>query len=234
MSSIEEFIERTQSAASAADLKRIFLSAVGEVGYENAVFARAQNRRLISIPWSKFPSGYLDVYKANEWDRIDPVVQRIRSARAPFRWSDTCARGGFSKEQHDFFEQCRELRVHSGITIPIHGPDREIDLISLSMRHHDKAPPDRLSHVHMMSVQYWSRYCELSDTRAPTPVALTAQETECLRWCKEGKTNWEIGEILKISEKTVEFHLSNTMRKLGADNRITAVIIGIKEGLISL
>jgi DNA-binding CsgD family transcriptional regulator len=57
---------------------------------------------------------------------------------------------------------------------------------------------------------------------------------ECLRWCKEGKTNWEIGEILSISEKTVEFHLSNTMRKLGASNRITAVVIGIKQGLIAL
>jgi DNA-binding CsgD family transcriptional regulator len=63
---------------------------------------------------------------------------------------------------------------------------------------------------------------------------LTSQELECLRWCKEGKTNWEIGEILTISEKTVEFHLSNSMRKLGAGNRITAVIMGIKEGLIQL
>ena|ERR1700737_2238924 len=63
---------------------------------------------------------------------------------------------------------------------------------------------------------------------------LTSQETECLRWCKEGKTNWEIGEILRISEKTVEFHLGNAMRKLGARNRITAVIRGIKDGLIPL
>jgi DNA-binding CsgD family transcriptional regulator len=63
---------------------------------------------------------------------------------------------------------------------------------------------------------------------------LTSQELECLRWCKEGKTNWEIGEILTISEKTVEFHLSNSMRKLGASNRITAVIMGIKDGLIPL
>jgi DNA-binding CsgD family transcriptional regulator len=63
---------------------------------------------------------------------------------------------------------------------------------------------------------------------------LTSQELECMRWCKEGKTNWEIGEILAISEKTVEFHLTNVMRKFGAANRITAVVQGIKEGLIPL
>jgi DNA-binding CsgD family transcriptional regulator len=71
-------------------------------------------------------------------------------------------------------------------------------------------------------------------TRDARAVALTAQEIECLRWCKEGKTNWEIGEILGISQKTVEFHVGNTMKKLGAGNRITAVIMGIRNGLISL
>src|SRR5258705_623993 len=29
----------------------------------------------------------------------------------------------------------------------------------------------------------------------PNVLALTRQEIECLRWCKEGKTNWEIGGI---------------------------------------
>jgi DNA-binding CsgD family transcriptional regulator len=68
----------------------------------------------------------------------------------------------------------------------------------------------------------------------PLAKRLTRQEKECLCWCKEGKTNWEIGEILLISEKTVEFHLGNAMRKLGAANRITAVILGIKRGIIEL
>ncbi|MCK1270828.1 MULTISPECIES: helix-turn-helix transcriptional regulator [unclassified Bradyrhizobium] len=63
---------------------------------------------------------------------------------------------------------------------------------------------------------------------------LTGKEIECLGWCKEGKTNWEIGEILFISEKTVEFHLRNAMRKLGATNRITAVVAALKRGLIFL
>ena len=71
---------------------------------------------------------------------------------------------------------------------------------------------------------------------APEPgiLALTPQEIVCLEWCKEGKTNWEIGGILRISEKTVEFHLGNVMKKLGATNRITAVVLGLRYGLISL
>jgi DNA-binding CsgD family transcriptional regulator len=231
---VETFIESTQHVASSAVLKKLFLSAVAEEGYENAVFARANNRRLTSIPWSEFPGGYLDTYRSEAWDRIDPVVQRVHSARGPFKWSDTHPRGGFSREQRSFFEQCRELGVHSGITIPIHGLGQEVDLISLSQRAGDRVPSHRMTHVFMLSVQYWLKYCELADQRDHEVCPLTAQELECLRWCKEGKTNWEIGEILNISEKTVEFHLSNGMRKLGAGNRITAVIMGIKRGLIPL
>lgn len=63
---------------------------------------------------------------------------------------------------------------------------------------------------------------------------LTSKEKACLQWCREGKTNWEIGEILSISEKTVEFHLGNAMKKLGAANRISAVITGIRRGFIGL
>jgi DNA-binding CsgD family transcriptional regulator len=66
------------------------------------------------------------------------------------------------------------------------------------------------------------------------PRQVTRKEVECLRWCKEGKTNWEIGEILFVSEKTVEFHLHNAMKKLGATNRMTAVVAAVKGGLISL
>jgi DNA-binding CsgD family transcriptional regulator len=83
-------------------------------------------------------------------------------------------------------------------------------------------------------VQYRTRLTELQGEKISSYEALTQKETECLSWCKEGKTNWEIGEILSISEKTVEFHLSNTIRKLGVSNRITAVVKALQLGLIKL
>jgi len=233
VATIEDFIERTQDISSEQHLKQIFLSAVSAEGYENAVFARAKNKSLVSIPWSEFPPGYLDTYKASQWDRLDPVVQHVQVARGPFRWRD--AQGGvFSREQQIFFEECRELGVHSGITIPMRGPARETDLISLSFRERGSIDLDRSAYIYSLSIHYWLKFCELADRRMPPEVALTTQEVECLRWCKEGKTNWEIGEILSISQKTVEFHVGNAMRKLGAGNRITAVIMGIKTGLIAL
>jgi len=234
VATIEDFIDRTQQANSESELKDIFLPAISEMGYENAVFARAQHRKLVSIPWSEFPPGYLDTYKAMQWDKIDPVVHHVHTARGPFKWSETCDPRYINRTQKHFFEACRELGVHSGITIPMRGPGREIDLISLSFREKGTPAIDKSAYVYMVCVQYWLKYCELADRRSPQTISLTVQEIECLKWCKEGKTNWEIGEILGISQKTVEFHVGNAMKKFGAGNRITAVIMGIKSGIIPL
>jgi DNA-binding CsgD family transcriptional regulator len=91
-----------------------------------------------------------------------------------------------------------------------------------------------LHDLHALTAQYRSRLGELQGNPTVSTQALTPKELECLSWCKEGKTNWEIGEIMSISEKTVEFHLSNTIRKLRVSNRITAVVKGIQLGIISI
>jgi DNA-binding CsgD family transcriptional regulator len=234
VNSVEIFIETSYSANSVSVLLDLYLQAVEREGYQNAMFARARDRRLVSIPWNRLPVGYLDSYKALEWDKIDPVLQHIHSARRPFSWTELCSRTPLTQRQHVFLEKSRELGVHSGVTIPLHGPGTEMDLISLSLRDEKASPNEKLGEIYAISAQYWLRFGELTDTaRKPVP-NLTLKELECLRWCKEGKTNWEIGEILATSEKTVEFHLSNTIRKLGACNRITAVVSGIQNGLISL
>ena len=234
ISGLETFINASASLESESELLDLYLETIAAEGYQNAVFARARDRRLVSVPWHRLPAGYVADYNAFEWDKIDPVVQQIHSTRRPFRWSDICTTSGLTGRQKIFLEQCRELGVHSGITIPFHGPGTQVDLISLSLRDQKEADPDRMGVLYAASAQYWMKYGELTDKPATDVPRLTAKELECLRWCKEGKTNWEIGEILSTSEKTVEFHLSNAIRKLGASNRITAVVIGIRFGLISL
>ena len=53
--------------------------------------------------------------------------------------------------------------------------------------------------------------------------AFTRQEMNVLWWIKEGKTNWEIGRILGITERTVKFHAKNIYRKCGITSRVQAV-----------
>ena len=61
---------------------------------------------------------------------------------------------------------------------------------------------------------------------------LTERETEVLLWVMEGKTSWEIGRILSISERTVKFHLSNIYRKFGVTTRAQAIVYVMKFNLL--
>jgi DNA-binding CsgD family transcriptional regulator len=61
---------------------------------------------------------------------------------------------------------------------------------------------------------------------------LTARERECLAWSAEGKTAWETGVILGISDQTVISHLRNAQRKMRAANRVQAVAMAIRAGLL--
>ena len=51
-------------------------------------------------------------------------------------------------------------------------------------------------------------------------------------WAAQGKSAWETGEILGISQRTVEEHLAAATRKLGAGNRTRAVAIAIRDRII--
>lgn len=62
--------------------------------------------------------------------------------------------------------------------------------------------------------------------------ALTAREVEVLRWTADGKTSREIGDIMSISEHTVNFHIKNSLLKLNASNKTAGVIKAALMGLL--
>lgn len=66
----------------------------------------------------------------------------------------------------------------------------------------------------------------------PLPEPLTTKELDCLRWVSLGKTAWETATIIGRSRRTVEFHLLNAMRKLGAVNKVHAAVIAVRRKLI--
>ena len=72
----------------------------------------------------------------------------------------------------------------------------------------------------------------LPAAQQPDRPALTPRELEALRWTMDGKTAWEVGAILGISERTAVLHVNNAMHKLGCVNKHQAVLKALRLGLI--
>jgi DNA-binding NarL/FixJ family response regulator len=72
----------------------------------------------------------------------------------------------------------------------------------------------------------------IADPESGPSEPLTPREQEVLKLIAEAHTNREIGEILHLSEKTVESHRGNLLRKLGMRDRVELVRYAIRRGLI--
>ena len=76
-------------------------------------------------------------------------------------------------------------------------------------------------------IREWMR----DDATGPrTP--LTPREEEVVKLIAEAHTNAQIAEILHLSEKTVESHRANLLRKLGMRDRVELVRYAIRRGLV--
>jgi DNA-binding NarL/FixJ family response regulator len=75
-------------------------------------------------------------------------------------------------------------------------------------------------------------------TGATTPKefydGLTNREIEILKLLANGMANKQIAYRLKISEKTVRNHVSNTYEKLGIYDRSQAVLYAVRKGLVEV
>lgn len=71
-------------------------------------------------------------------------------------------------------------------------------------------------------------------TAAPDVPCLSGRETAILQLVAEGLENRQIGERLLLSPRTVEVHLRNAFRKLGAHSRTEAAVAAIRLGIVRM
>ena len=71
----------------------------------------------------------------------------------------------------------------------------------------------------------------MADASGPA-VPLTPREEEVVKLIAEAHTNAQIAQLLHLSEKTVESHRANVLRKLGMRDRVELVRYAIRRGLV--
>lgn len=182
------------------------------------------------------PSAFAQTYHdAGLW-QMDPVMQHCKRAAVPIIWDqDTYV----SRGQGEMWEHQARYGYQTGITLAIHLPDGRHFSLGVDR---DKPLPSRpraMTRI-VADLQLFAVHAQDAAFRifAPQPPkhsdgpSLTPRELEALRWTMDGKTAWEVGAIMSISERTAVLHLQNAMRKLNCVNKHQAVLKAIRSGLL--
>ena len=87
-----------------------------------------------------------------------------------------------------------------------------------------------------VALQVLHKFDELSwKSQSPDSASpLTSRETEILNYVAQGWLNKQIATKLGISEQTIKNHVTSILRKLNAGARTEAVVMAIKQGLITI
>lgn len=235
---ISDFIDASNGARTPAEAVRLFERATSEYGFGRIAYADLtsglHNRPETPGFLVSYPEDWVKHYFERRYERVDPSTQYLFRARAPFTWKELPSLFDVSKTQAKLMAEAQGAGLKGGLSIPLHGPLGATCAIALASDTDDVEPQKHA--LQALAVQFHTVYTglhpELHDR--PVQVRLTPRERECLQWCANGKSSWEIGMILGISEHGVGFHLKNAMAKLDVTSRIAAVVTAIRLGLIVL
>lgn len=231
---IDEFIAATNTAASQTEAMRLFVSALGELGYDRFLYAslRGPGSDMPALV-RNYPDDWMRIYEALDYRVNDPVRLRVGHCRSPFTWA-TVMRGKLTRGQRQLMEEANEAGLKDGIAVPIYLPRGDVVGFGIASSGGGADPAANLTHLYVLALQFHTVWSALGAPQAAAVPKLTGREVEVLKWCAQGKSNWAIGEIMAISEHGVHYHLRNILRKLQVDSRTTAVVKAYHLGLISL
>ncbi len=180
---------------------------------------------------ASFPVGWYWRYVSQNHLAHDPVVAQMNRSTAPFRWSDTHAQAG--PRSRRVLDEAAQFGLRDGFAVPIHRHDGSVVGVSISTSAYDLSPRDTLA-LQMAAYYLHARMAALRAQRPlPPGPSLTPRERECLKWVAAGKTDWEISQILSISEQTAHGYVQNALSKLGARTRAQAVAQALLSAQLS-
>ncbi len=181
------------------------------------------------------PQAFGDIFRDQTLGRKDPVMQHCKTGSLPIVWNQaTYVKGGSA----DLWEVQAAFGYHNGIALALHFAEGRHFFIGIDRR--ASLPTERGALTRIVAdLQLFAVHAQDAASRLFVPAemqperpALTRREVEALSWTMEGKTAWEVGAILGISERTAVLHIQNAMHKLGTHNKHQAVLKALRLGLI--
>ncbi|MGB6489672.1 MAG: LuxR family transcriptional regulator [Steroidobacteraceae bacterium] len=236
---VQGFIEGCEASPPSAG--RLFPKALEALGFRH--FACCSHVDPLHPPpdaivMHNYPAVWERHFSEARLHEIDPVLLRAERTPIPFFWDAVFRAEPITKSQRRVLAEAAGLGLAHGYTAPLH-----LSWLPGALRASCSVVPDnsRIDPRNFPIVDALATYLyaslSLCRARAPWCVALpchlTQRERECLTLAALGKTDWEIGHVLRLSEATVHTHVEQAKRRIGVATRMQAVVRALMSGAIA-
>ncbi len=178
------------------------------------------------ILFGDWPKEWAKRYFRNRYVDIDPAILHTRSSPSLLDWHD------FHNGANFVMNEARAFGLHDGVTVPMHSVDGIKIGMSFAGKHISRSP-ESITKFQILAAMTTARAVELlkyeKNSNEPA-CTLSRKELRCLVLVAEGLTNHEIGDVLCLSSKTIEKHISSSLRKTESKNRTHLIYKSLKSG----
>lgn len=224
----------TEQSPSKNDIRKCLEDAATYLEFEVFSLGYQQALPLTSprLRWmNNYPKRWQETYLHSGYVGVDPRIDRARASSKAFAWTKQ-----LFDHAPDLWHEMENHRVSCGCTQSVLDGPGGISMLSLvrsrgsvtASELNDKR--DELNRLAQISHRMFARL--LRDEFASRLPELTERELEVMRWTADGKSAQDIADILSLSKNTVDFHIKNSVHKLGAPNKTAAVTQAALLGLL--
>ncbi len=179
----------------------------------------------------KAPEGWGENYIKKEYIKVDPQALRALRHTQPYYLSEHDIE--LTKEQLAMRRDAESYGLVEYLTFPVHSLPGIAGAFAFAADTAFRLTP--LQHVCLEVIGRFT-YEHIEDLRGVEKdiklQGLTDRERDVLTLVAQGKTNWEIGTILDISQYSVRDHLKSVSKRLETINRTQTIVRAVQLGLI--
>ena len=240
---LNQFAKDARLAGSLSEVDKTFANCIGALGIKRYVYV------LADVPFmhpraplilSNLSSDWLEGYVEDALYLDDPLLQVAVREVLVFDWRILHEKRNLTPNAALFHRRAASYGITTGLTVPLHGPGPIHAALSLLTNEPvADATNDPLWRLDRPTCYFLglhlhdaARRLQIKLPKAGAHNDLSARELECLLWAARGKTSWETAIILDVAEPTVNYHLTNAMKKLDVFTRPHAIARVVAMGLI--
>jgi len=239
---LDKFLEKSSIAKNTETLFELFEDILEVFGFDRIACTIMSNHgelretHELGIIHIKNMEDWAKYYSEKNYIEHDAMQSAGIGHPGIFIWDDMAQDNWLNKKQIEIFQKAKEFGLHDGQTVFVHGHDG-VKMAILMARSQSEERPDNdvLNIIQLASNQLLSCYLKLKKHQFKfTGNQLSPKEKQVMKWIAKGLNKADVSEKLSISPHTVDYHIRNVLKKLGAKNTVEATAISIENKYIEL